>query len=260
MDGPLNMIPARPHVGLLVTCLVDLLRPSVGEAAVQLLEDAGCTVDVPSQSCCGQPAFNAGDREDARALAQNMIAALEGYDYVVVPSGSCGGMVKLHYAELFDPGSEWFGRAQALAERTFELTMFLTDILDYHPSPPPLDARITYHDSCSSLRELGIAAQPRAALDRIAGLERVELEDTRICCGFGGLFCVKYGEISNEMVSRKAEAILATGADMVVAGDLGCLLNIAGKLSRMGARVQARHIAELLAGMTERPAIGEAKT
>jgi L-lactate dehydrogenase complex protein LldE len=248
---------ASPRIGLLVTCLVDLLRPSVGDATVKLLEDAACIVDVPRQTCCGQPAFNTGDTQDARALARNVIASFEAFDYVVVPSGSCGAMVKLHYPGLFTPDDPWLARAQALAGKTFELVTFLTDVLGSSASLAPYDARITYHDSCSGLRELDISAQPRALLDRVPGLERVEMEDTQVCCGFGGVFCVKYGEISNEMVSRKAEAILATGADTVVAGDLGCLVNIAGKLKRMGSTVKTRHVAEVLAGMTDLPAIGE---
>ena len=247
-----------PHVALLVTCLVDLLRPSIGDASVKLLEDAGCTVAVPRQTCCGQPAYNTGDTKDARALARNMIASFEDYDYIVVPSGSCAGMVKLHYPDLFAPGDPWLVRAQAIAAKTFELISFLTDVLGQKPASPAFEGKVTYHDSCSGLRELGIAAQPRYLLDAIDGLERVELEDAQVCCGFGGVFCVKYGEISNEMASRKAEAIIASGAGTVLAGDLGCLINIAGKLKRMDAAVQVRHVAEVLAGTAaEVPAIGE---
>ncbi len=248
---------AGPRVGLLVTCLVDLVRPSVGDATVKLLTDAGCTVDVPRQTCCGQPAYNSGDREDAAALARTMIAALEGYDYVVVPSGSCGGMVKLHYPELFDETDPWRARAEALAVRTFELVSFLTDVLGVASVAARFDGRVTYHDSCSGLRELGIAEQPRRLLDGMAGIERVDLDDAHVCCGFGGVFCVKYGAISNEMVSRKVEAIAASGADTILAGDLGCLMNIAGKLKRIGSPVEARHVAEVLAGMVDLPAIAE---
>lgn len=249
---------AAPRVALFVTCLVDLMRPSIGDAAVKLLRDAGCTVDVPRQTCCGQPAYNSGDVDDARALARNMIAAFEGFDYVVAPSGSCAGMAKLHYAELFSTDDPWRARAQSLAGRTFELVSFLADVLGTVPAAPPLHARVTYHDSCSGLRELGIAAQPRRLLDAVEGAARVEMEDAEVCCGFGGLFCTKYGEISNEMVSRKAEAIVASGADMVLAGDLGCLLNIAGKLKRIEAPVTVRHVAEVLAGMTDAvPPIGD---
>lgn len=248
---------AQPKVGLLVTCLVDLLRPSVGDATVKLLEDAGCIVDVPRQTCCGQPAFNTGDVDDARAMAKNVIAAFEAFDYVVVPSGSCGGMVKLHYAELFAADDPWRGRADAVAAKTFELVSFLTDVLGVDAVPARYEGRVTYHDSCSGLRELGIQSQPRRLLDTVEGLSRVELDDAHVCCGFGGVFCVKYGEISNEMVSRKTEAIVASGADTILAGDLGCLVNIAGKLKRIGSPVEVRHVAEVLAGQTGVPAIGE---
>lgn len=246
-----------PSVGLLVTCLVDLIRPTVGDAAVKLLTDAGCRVDVPEQTCCGQPAYNMGDRADAAAIARTTIAAFERYDYVVVPSGSCGGMVKLHYAELFDEADPWRGRAEALAARTFELVSFLVDVLGVEAVPARFAGQVTYHDSCSGLRELGIAAQPRRLLDGVAGLEHVDLEDAHVCCGFGGTFCVKYGAISNEMVSRKVEAIAASGAGTILAGDLGCLMNIAGKLKRLGSPIEARHVAEVLAGMADRPAIAE---
>jgi len=250
MEGP------APRVALMVTCLVDLLRPSVGDAAVKLLEDAGCIVDVPRQTCCGQPAYNSGDIADARELARNIIAAFEGFDYVVAPSGSCAGMMKLHYAELFEPDDPWGVRAQALSAKTFELISFLSDVLCVALAPVRFDGKVTYHDSCSGLRELGIAAQPRRLLDKVDGLERVELEDAQACCDFDDLFCTKYGEISNEIVSRKAEAIIASGADTVLAGDLGCLVNIAGKLKRMQAPVAVRHVAEVLAGL-DVPAIGE---
>ena len=255
MDGAVN--GAALEVGLLVTCIVDLVRPSVGDATVKLLQGAGCTVDVPLQTCCGQPAFNSGDLHDARELARGVIAAFEKYEYVVVPSGSCGGMVKLHYVELFEPDDPWFARAEALAAKTFELVSFLTDVLRFDAIDARFDGRVTYHDSCSGLRELGISAQPRRLLSGVRGLELVEMAGTDVCCGFGGTFCVKYGEISNVMVSRKAAAIEATGAGTVLSGDLSCLLNIAGKLRRIGSRVQARHVAEVLAGMTHSPAIGE---
>lgn len=249
---------SRPRVGLLATCLVDLLRPSVGDAAVRLLEDAGCIVEVPRQTCCGQPAYNSGDMKDANALARNVIAAFESYDYIVIPSGSCAGMVKLHYPDLFAPEDPWLARAEALATKTFELVSFLTDVLGQSPAPVHFAGKVTYHDSCSGLRELGIAAQPRRLLDAVTGLERIEMEDAQVCCGFGGVFCVKYGEISNEMVSRKAEAIAASGADTVLAGDLGCLINIAGKLKRMESSIAVRHVAEILGGLAgDVPAIGE---
>lgn len=246
----------RPRVALFATCLVDLIRPSVGFAAVKLLEDAGCVVEVPVQTCCGQPAFNSGDRETTRALASRMIDAFLPYDYVVVPSGSCGGMIAKHYPELFAGDPNLAPRANALAARTHELVSFLTDVLGVKSVTATFDGAVTYHDSCSGLRELGIQSQPRRLLATVAGLSLVEMQDPDVCCGFGGTFAVKYAEISNAIVEKKAATIEATGATTLLAGDLGCLMNMAGKLSRRGANVEARHVAEVLAGMTAEPPIG----
>ena len=251
------MPPPRNRVGLLVTCLVDLMRPAVGFAAVKLLEDAGCTVEVPRQPCCGQPAFNSGDRATARELAEQVIATFEPYDYVVVPSGSCGGQVRVHYPELFHGDPNWHPRAERFAAKTYELVSFLTDVLGVGKVNARYSGTATYHDSCSSLRELGIRAEPRRLLAGVEGLSLTELPDADVCCGFGGTFCVKYPDISNAIVTRKAEAVAATGADTLLAGDLGCLMNIAGKLQRLGRQVHVRHVAEVLAGMAEGPAIGE---
>src|SRR6266850_4569332 len=247
--------PAR-RVGLFVTCLVDLIRPSVGFAAVKLLEDAGCVVEVPTQTCCGQPAFNSGGRAATRQMAEQAIAAFEGYDYVVVPSGSCAGMLKVHYPELFEGDAAWTPRVERFCARTYELVSFLVDVLKVTKVAAAFAGAVTYHDSCSGLRELGIRAQPRKLLASVRGLELKELHDADVCCGFGGTFCVKYPDISNTIVSKKAEHIAASGASTLLAGDLGCLMNMAGKLQRLGTPVQSRHIAEVLAGMNV-PAIGE---
>ena len=247
----------RPKVALFVTCLVDLFRPSVGFAAVKLLEDAGCEVEVPAaQTCCGQPAFNSGDRADARALAEGVIGAFEPYDYVVVPSGSCGGMIKLHYPELFADVPVWKPRAEALARKTFELVSFLADVMGVETTGARFDGTLTYHDSCSGLRELGIREQPRRLLATVEGLEMKEMRDADVCCGFGGTFCVKYPDISNAIVEKKVANVRASGAGTLAAGDLGCLLNMAGKLKRAGSAVEVRHVAEILAG-ARGPAIGE---
>jgi L-lactate dehydrogenase complex protein LldE len=247
-----------PRVALFVTCLVDLFRPSVGFAAVKLMQDAGCIVEVPeAQTCCGQPAYNSGDRKDTIAIAKQVIVAFEGYDYVVAPSGSCAGMIMKHYPELLTDDPDWASRATGLANRTHELVSFLTDVLDVENITAAFDGTVTYHDSCSGLRELGIYGQPRQLLEGVEGLHLRELEDSNVCCGFGGTFCVKYPDISNRMVSNKAEEIIATGAETLLAGDMGCLLNMAGKLQRDGANVRVRHVAEVLAGMTDTPAIGE---
>ncbi|MFN4275985.1 MAG: (Fe-S)-binding protein [Ferrovibrio sp.] len=251
---------SRPRVALFVTCLVDLFRPSVGFATIKLLEDAGCSVEVPeAQVCCGQPAYNSGDRKDTAAIAKQVIAAFESYDYVVAPSGSCGGMIRDHYPALFAAEPEWQSRAASLSAKTFELTSFLVDVLKQAGVAAKLDAKITYHDSCSGLRELGVKQQPRQLLQSVEGLELVEMQTPETCCGFGGTFCVKYGEVSTDIVGRKTADINGTGADLLLAGDMGCLLNMAGKLQREGSRVQVRHVAEVLAGMTDTPAIGESK-
>jgi L-lactate dehydrogenase complex protein LldE len=246
------------RVALFVTCLADLFRPSVGFAAVKLVRDAGCQVEVPqTQTCCGQPAYNNGDRTSARSIARQVIAAFEGYEAVVVPSGSCGGMLRHHYPALFadDPG--WCDRARALASRVHELTSFLIDVLGVEAVDARYEGRVTYHDSCSSLRELGVRVQPRRLLASVRGLELAELSDTQACCGFGGTFCVKFPEISARMVDEKVAGIEATGADTLLAGDLGCLLNIAGRMSRRGLAVRTFHVAEVLAGMAGGPGIGE---
>ena len=251
--------PATPRVGLFATCLVDLFRPSVGFAAAKLLEDAGCIVEVPSQTCCGQPAFNSGDRATARALAMQAIDAFQPYDYVVIPSGSCGGMAITHYPELFEDDPNLGPRARAFAAKTHELVSFLTDVLGLDRVDAAYDRAVTYHDACSGLRELGIREQPRKLLASVRGLDLVELKDADVCCGFGGTFAVKYGEISNAIVERKATRVVESGAPVLVSGDLGCLLNIAGKLSRQKSTVEVRHVAEILAGMTEAAPIGVAQ-
>ena len=240
-----------PRVGLFVTCLVDLYRPAVGFAAVKLLEQAGCRVEVPlTQTCCGQPTYNSGDKADTKAIARQVIAAFETFDYVVVPSGSCGGMIRLHYPELFADEPAMFQRAQHLAQRTWELVSFLVDVMKCEQVAARYDGVATYHDACSGLRELGVKEQPRKLLQSVAGLRLSELPGAEVCCGFGGTFSVKYPQISDKMVGDKAADIAATGADTLLAGDMGCLLNMAGKLSRLGKEVRVRHIAEVLADMT----------
>jgi len=249
------------RVALFVTCLVDFFRPTVGFAAIKLLEAAGCTVEVPrAQTCCGQPAYNSGARADAKAIALQVLDAFEGYDHVVAPSGSCAGMIRRHYPGLFtdDPGV--LPRAQRLAERSWELVSFLVDICGMHAVAARWERRVTYHDGCSGLRELGVKDQPRQLLASVDGLSLRELSGAEVCCGFGGTFCIKYPDISDKMVSDKEADIVATGAEAVLAGDLGCLLNIAGKLHRRGRRVEVRHVAEVLAGMTgDVPPIGAAR-
>jgi len=246
-----RLMPGKPRVALFVTCLIDLHRPTVGFAAVRLLEQAGCQVEVPrAQTCCGQPAYNSGDRVTARDIAEGILDAFGGYDYVVVPSGSCGGMLKHHLPHLFDGDPNLRARADALAERTFELVTFLVDVMGVERlQTRHIGGSVTYHDGCSGLRELGIKEQPRRLLQSI-GATVTEMADAEVCCGFGGTFCVKYPDVSIRMVSDKVRDVVATGAETVLAGDLGCLLNIAGRLQREGHRTKVRHVAEVLAGMS----------
>jgi L-lactate dehydrogenase complex protein LldE len=241
-----------PRVALFVTCLVDLLRPSVGFAAVKLLEEAGLTVEVPfAQTCCGQPAYNSGDRESAKRIAERVIAIFEDYDYVVAPSGSCAAMIRCHYPLLFADDPAKRARAEALAQRTHELLSFLVDVRGLTRVNARWPRRATYHDACSGLRELGVKEQPRRLLASVEGLSLCELPGAESCCGFGGTFSLKYPDISDKMVADKEADIVATGAEAVLCGDLGCLLNIAGKLSRLGRPVEARHVAEVLAGTAD---------
>lgn len=251
-------VPIKPRVGFFVTCLIDAMRPNIGWASLRVLEAAGCTVGVPDlQTCCGQPGFNSGDDATARALAQQVIAAFEGYDYLVTPSGSCASMIRTHYAELFVGDPDWQARQQALSAKTWEILGFLRDVMEYRPEGVRFDGTATYHDSCSGLRDLGVHDQPRDLLAAVDGLDLVPLPGDNECCGFGGTFCVKYPEISNAIVSDKAARIAATGADTLLGGDMGCLMNMAGKLSRDGHDIRVFHTIEVLAGMADRPLIGK---
>ena len=247
-----------PKVGLFVTCLIDAMRPTAGMASVELLEAAGCEVIVPTaQTCCGQPAWNSGDRPAARAVATPFLDAFEDCDYIVVPSGSCGGMLSKHLVDLFEDAGEARHRQQAvkIAAKTHELTSFLVDVMGVQSLPGQYSGKVAYHDSCSSLREMKVKDQPRQLL-AATGAEVVDLDQADTCCGFGGTFAVKYGDISGAMVNDKAEDVTRQQPDLLVAGDLGCLMNIAGRLSRLGSGIAVRHVAEVLAGDFTAPPIG----
>ncbi len=235
-----------------------MFRPNVGFAAVKLLRAAGCDVEVPRmQTCCGQPAYNSGDQKNAREIAKQVIDTFEGFDYVIAPSGSCAGMLKLHYPKLFVSDVGWQQRAQALAARCYELISFITDVRGVDSVDASFNNSVTYHDSCSGLRELDIYAQPRKLLASVRDLRLSEMRDADVCCGFGGTFCIKYPEISARMVSDKMANAEASGANTVLGGDLGCLLNIAGGLKRYGSKAKVYHVAEVLADMAHVRAIGE---
>jgi L-lactate dehydrogenase complex protein LldE len=236
------------RVALFVTCLVDLMRPRIGFASIRLLEAAGCEVIVPDkQTCCGQPAYNAGDRDAAAALAKKTIAEFEQYDYVVAPSGSCADQLRTEYPGLLADDPAWHGRAVALASRVYELTDFLVNVAKLESVPGDFKGSVTYHDSCTGLRSLGIKDQPRALLAKLPGVELKEMTGAEECCGFGGAFAVKFGDISAAIAAKKCDNVRAAGTDAVVGGDLGCLLNIEGKLRRMGDETtRVLHIAEIL--------------
>lgn len=238
------------RVGLFVTCLVDLMRPRIGFAAIKLLEAAGCEVLVPKdQTCCGQPGYNSGDRASAQALARKVLGEFEACEYVVAPSGSCAGMIRTHYPDLFAGQPAELERVQRLCARTYELTDFLVNVMHYQADIKTSIKTITYHDSCSGLRELGVKSQPRALLAMAQGLKLTEMPEAEACCGFGGTFAVKFGEISTQLADNKCSAVAATGAEAVVLGDLGCMLNIEGRLRRRGdTTTRVLHIAEVLAG------------
>lgn len=245
------------RVGLFVTCLVDLVRPDVGFASVKLLEDAGCKVEVPTaQTCCGQPAWNAGADKDAADIARAVIAAFEPFDYVVAPSGSCAGMLK-KYLDVLAYDADWLGRARALAQKTYELVSFLVRVAGVERVAASCETRACYHDSCSSLREMRVKSEPRKLLATVEGLELAELSEPEVCCGFGGLFSVKYPEISERMADDKIADAEKTGAELLLGGDLGCLLHLAGRMERQGKHMHVRHVAEILAGMADKPALGE---
>ena len=253
-----NNTQPGPKVGLFVTCLIDLYRPNVGFAAIKLLEQAGCEVEAPrAQTCCGQPAFNNGDYETSRDIAKQVIETFRGYDYVVGASGSCMGTIKTHYPDLFADDREWLAKASDLASRSHELISFLVDVMGVDQVSANYSGTVTYHDSCSGLRELGVKQQPRKLLSTVSGLSISEMEDSEVCCGFGGTFCVKYPEISTRMVTDKSTNIERSGADTLLGGDMGCLMNMSGRLKRLGKNVRVYHAAEVLAGMTQIPAIGE---
>ncbi|HEY2068206.1 MAG TPA: (Fe-S)-binding protein [Rhizomicrobium sp.] len=238
-----------PRVGLFVTCLVDLLRPQVGFAAVKLLEQAGCTVEVPpTQTCCGQPAWNSGADGHAADIARAVIDAFEGFDYVVAPSGSCAGMLRKHYPEVLADDPVYAPRARALAAKSHELISFLVRERKMERVAASCAAKACYHDSCSSLREMGVKSEPRKLLASVEGLSLTEPKEPQVCCGFGGLFAVKYPEISERMADDKIADIRATGANLLTGGDLGCLLHLAGRMERQGEALDFRHVAEILVG------------
>jgi L-lactate dehydrogenase complex protein LldE len=230
-----------------VTCLVDLLHPEVGMATVAILERYGVTVDFPeTQTCCGQPAFNSGFEREARVVGRGLLDAFDGADPVIAPSGSCTAMVRTYFPRLFR-GTAHEDRALNLASRTYELSEFLVDVLGIEGADGRWPGRVTFHDSCHALRELGLSGQGRRLLGGLEGLELVEMDRPETCCGFGGTFSLRLPDLATAMADDKVGQAEDTGAEVLVAGDTGCLMHLAGRLSRRGSQVQAMHLASLLA-------------
>ena len=236
------------------------MRPCVGFATVQLLEAVGCRVTVPQkQTCCGQPGYNSGETAQAKAVAKAMIAVFEPYDYVVIPSGSCAGMMKHHYPALLAGDSAWQKRAQALADKCHELTNFLYQVRKYEHIPAVsgvADTKVTYHDSCASLREMKVEEAPRELLKTVADVKVKEMPAKGNCCGFGGTFAVKNVDVSLKLADLKLKDAGQVGAELVIAGDMGCLMHLSARAIHEGKDIEFRHVAEVLAGLMDDPAIG----
>ncbi|HLX43882.1 MAG TPA: (Fe-S)-binding protein [Bryobacteraceae bacterium] len=229
----------KTRVSIFVTCIVDQVFPRVGMAMAEVLERAGCEVEFrEAQTCCGQPAFNSGYREEARDVARHFLKVFEGAEYIVIPSGSCTSMISHHYADLFDGHHE---------TRVHEFSRFLVEVLKVDDVGARLDSVATYHDSCHALRELKIHDAPRRLLRNVRGLQLTEMDAAEECCGFGGTFSVKFAEVSGAIGRTKVESIVRSGADTVVSIDSSCLMQLQGVLSRAGSTVRTMHLAEVLA-------------
>jgi L-lactate dehydrogenase complex protein LldE len=237
-----------PTLQLFATCLIETIRPEAGMAVVEVLERLGYTFEYPEgQTCCGQPAFNGGLWDDARAMAKHTLDVLNRSDApIIVPSGSCADMIIHHYPELFKDDAVYRSLAESVAKRTYEFSQFLVDVVGVEKVSARFDGKIVYHPSCHLLRGLNVKDQPQRILDRIEGLEVCEQQGKEECCGFGGLFSVKMSDISGAMMDRKIEGIKATGAKTVVGCDVSCLMHIGGGLHRKGLDIETKHLAELM--------------
>ncbi|MEC0208562.1 (Fe-S)-binding protein [Paenibacillus ehimensis] len=235
------------RVSLFITCLADQIYPEVGESVVRLLHRYGCEVDFPrQQTCCGQPAYNSGYQDDAREVARNLIRAFEHSDYVVSPSGSCTGMVHHYYPQLFENEPEWKAKAEKLIGKTYEFSQFLVNVLGVKDLGAVYEGKATYHPSCHAMRLLGVREEPGELMAHIEGLELVELPRKEDCCGFGGTFAVKMADMSEAMVCEKAANVCATNADLLIGTDMGCLMNIGGRLNKENKPLRVMHLAQLL--------------
>lgn len=245
--GKESLSKNMPRVSLFITCLGDQFFPHVGECVVKILRQLGVEVTFnPAQTCCGQPAFNTGYRREAREVACRVLDLFDNDDYVVAPSGSCTSMVRVFYPELFSDDPERLKKAQRLQERFYEFSEFLVKVLKVEDLGASFHGRVTYHDSCHLLRELGISDEPRRLIRAVRGIEFVEMQDYRLCCGFGGTFSVKFPEVSVAMGEDKVRAASDAGAEYLVANDSGCLMHVGGVIHRRGLPMQTLHLAELL--------------
>ena len=244
----------RVKASLFVTCIVDQIHPEVGESTVRVLRRLGVDLDFPpGQTCCGQPAFNTGFWAEAKPLAERFLKVFDGAPYVVVPSGSCASMVRVSYLELLRDDPELLGKARAMAERVYELSEFIVDVLGITDLGPYVSGqqtsgrrKVAYHESCHLTRELGVTTQPKTLIRSIPGVDLTEMERAEVCCGFGGTFSFKYPDISGAMLQDKIDAVRASGADTLTACDSGCLTHIAGGMQNQGVEVRAMHLAQLL--------------
>jgi L-lactate dehydrogenase complex protein LldE len=234
-------------VSLFITCLADVFYPEVGKSVVQVLREQGVTVDFPAkQTCCGQPAYNSGYHEDAKEAAKQQITVFEQSEVVVTPSGSCAAMIRHYYPDLFTNDPEWSSKAQALADKTYEFSEFLVKVLKVGNFTAQLSAKGTYHQSCHMSRGLGVKDEPIQILRQVDGLDITDLPNCQDCCGFGGTFAAKMSDISEKMVDDKIRHIESTGADVLIGSDLGCLMNIGGRIQRTGKPIKVMHVAEVL--------------
>ena len=246
---PANSLTWRNSIkaSLFVTCIIDQLYPQVGVSTVNVLRRLGVEVDFPlSQTCCGQPLYNAGFAKQSRKLAKRVLESFRESQYVVVPSGSCAAMMSVFYPELFKDDPKWLKEAEGLAGKLYEFSQFLVQVVGVDETVGNMTGSVTYHPSCHLLREMGVRDQPLSILGRIQDLRVEELPNAETCCGFGGSFAVKFPHISESMLSDKINNVVATGADTVVSCDMGCLMNVEGALARQGSSLQVRHLAEIL--------------
>lgn len=233
-------------VTLFATCLVDMFQSNVGKSTVELLERLGCDIDFPeSQVCCGQPAYNSGYVKESKEAMKKMIETFESAEYVVSPSGSCTAMFR-EYPHIFKGDNEWEPKARKLAEKTYELTQFIVDVLKIEDVGARFDGKATYHTSCHMTRLLGVKSAPMILLSNVRGLEFTELPAKEQCCGFGGTFSVKMAQISEQMVDEKVLHVEETSADYLIGADAGCMMNIGGRIERTGKPIKVLHIAEVL--------------